>query len=63
MAGVNEDWKKTADAHKTAGAGGGIRRSMPYNPYAMAAAGLAVVGGGLWYYYGQRRPEGRRTAP
>ncbi|KAG6433214.1 hypothetical protein SASPL_104822 [Salvia splendens] len=38
MAGLNE-W-------------GGVnsRRNLPYNPYAMAAVGVAVVGG-IWYMY------------
>ncbi|KAL0447527.1 UNVERIFIED_CONTAM: hypothetical protein Slati_1880600 [Sesamum latifolium] len=50
------------EAHRTAGpnpAGGARQRwSMPYSPYTMAAAGLAVAGG-LWYMYGRRKPEAR----
>ncbi|KAL8499357.1 hypothetical protein ACS0TY_022367 [Phlomoides rotata] len=53
------------DAHKTMG-GDGVnpRRSMPYNPYAMAvAAGIAVVGG-VWYMYNRnKKAEARHRAP
>lgn len=48
------------DTHKTMGGGGGVnpRRSMPYNPYAMAAAGIAVVGG-VWYMYNRNNKADR----
>ncbi|KAI3454008.1 hypothetical protein Pfo_010671 [Paulownia fortunei] len=57
MAG-SEDWKKNADTHKTPGHNPGGRRNLPYNPYAMALAGLAVVGG-LWYFYNKKTHEAR----
>ncbi|PIN00245.1 hypothetical protein CDL12_27253 [Handroanthus impetiginosus] len=49
------------DAQKTQGQGprgSPLRRNFPYNPYVMAAAGLAVVGG-IWYMYNKRSPEDR----
>ncbi|KAL3633427.1 hypothetical protein CASFOL_022189 [Castilleja foliolosa] len=49
-----------ADMHKTnnpTGAASGFqRRNMPYSPYAMAAAGLAAVGG-MWYFYNRRKAD------
>lgn len=48
MAGFND---------RTAGSGGvNPRRNLPYNPYAMAAAGVAVVGG-LWYMYNRNKSD------
>lgn len=48
MVGIND---------RATGAGGmNPRRNFPYNPYAMAAAGVAVVGG-LWYMYNRNKHD------
>ncbi|CAA0838332.1 3-hydroxyisobutyryl-CoA hydrolase-like protein 2-mitochondrial [Striga hermonthica] len=51
-----------ADTHNPTGAGGLRRRNMPYNPYLMAAAGLAAIGG-AWYFYNNRRKPDQSARP
>ncbi|KAG8375428.1 hypothetical protein BUALT_Bualt10G0099000 [Buddleja alternifolia] len=55
----------TEEAKRAAGGTLHQRRSLPYSPYTMALAGLAMVGaGGLWYFtiYNKKKPEATHVA-